>query len=355
MTTRRENNPRPPLAALLIDISGTLHVGSTPTPNAVNAFHRLRKSQVPFRLCSNTSKESTAALVKRLEAMGFGGLHPQGTQLVEGTESGASPPSRRLVWTSIGAVAQTITKSGLKSPFLLRTDSAREEVLSGMKIHDGSSRQTSQDIYDKPPSYDSVVIGLSPSSFNYPTLNTAFRILKGEPIDKSSSDVPKELSSAPPPLIVTHKAKYFQTESGLSLGPGPFVVALENASGVKAHVVGKPTKEFFQMVIDDFTAEELPTPASAEHDDASPRIVGLGTKPKERPPTSKGRIAVIGDDVEADLGGGAVELGLWRILVKTGKYRAGDEKRPGVVPPDEIFDSFADFIDSLLSDRISKL
>ena len=42
-------------------------------------------------------------------------------------------------------------------------------------------------------------------------------------------------------------------------------------------------------------------------------------------------------------------------LVKTGKYRVGDEVRPDVVPPDEVFNSFAEFIDSLLSDRISKL
>jgi len=40
------------------------------------------------------------------------------------------------------------------------------------------------------------------------------------------------------------------------------------------------------------------------------------------------------------------------FAVKTGKYRSGDETRPGVVPPDEIFDSFAGFIDSLLLDRI---
>lgn len=38
------------------------------------------------------------------------------------------------------------------------------------------------------------------------------------------------------------------------------------------------------------------------------------------------------------------------LLVKTGKYRAGDERKPGIVPPDEIFESFSTFIDSLLSD-----
>ena len=85
--------------------------------------------------------------------------------------------------------------------------------------------------------YDSVVIGLAPSCFDYANLNQAFRILKGEtPNASSRQDVP---------LIATHKAKYIQTESGLlSLGPGPFVTALEDAAGVQAIVVvGKPTKK----------------------------------------------------------------------------------------------------------------
>ena len=206
------------------------------------------------------------------------------------------------------------------SPLLLLTDSARDEVTSGLGFHSASKPRTSQELNQTPTSYDSVVIGLAPSSFSYSTLNTAFRILKGEPIEKCSSSTLNDLNSSPsvrssPPLIATHKAKYVQTESGLSLGPGPFVVALENASGACAHVVGKPTKEFFQMVIDDFTAEEFPIPANTEHGESSPKIAALESMPRSCPPPMfNGRIAVIGDDVEADLGGGAVELGLWRIL-----------------------------------------
>lgn len=167
--------------------------------------------------------------------------------------------------------------------------------------------------------YDSVVIGLAPSSFDYANLNVAFRILKGEMTNAAS----------PPynaiPLIATHKAKYIQTESGLlSLGPGPFVTALENATGVQATVVGKPTKKFFETVINDFSEMEVPD-------------------------FGKNRIAVVGDDIEADLGEGALELNLWRVLVKTGKYRVGDEMRADIVPPDEIFGSFASFIDDLLA------
>ncbi|KAF8148853.1 HAD-like domain-containing protein [Crassisporium funariophilum] len=258
---------RPNIIGLLIDISGNLHVGSTPTPLAVEAFQRLVDSKIPFRLCSNTSKESTASLVKRLRDMGFKSPQP--------------------VWTSIGALSQFMKDMGSTEPYLLLSASAQEEVVAATRPHNGNIS-----------TYDSVVIGLAPSCFDYAHLDTAFRILKGENGGRRSQV----------PLIVTHKAKYIQTESGLSLGPGPFVTALESASGVKAHIVGKPTKAFFQMVINDFSKEEIPNHC-------------------------KGRIAVIGDDVEADLGDGAVDLHLWRVLVKTGKYREGDEQKKGVLPP----------------------
>ncbi|KAJ6609472.1 hypothetical protein B0H10DRAFT_2064032, partial [Mycena sp. CBHHK59/15] len=53
-----------------------------------------------------------------------------------------------------------------------------------------------------------------------------------------------------------------------------------------------------------------------------------------------GRIAIIGDD-----------LGLWRVLLRTGKYRPGDESRANAddgAPPDEVCAAFADFVDGLL-------
>jgi len=107
------------------------------------------------------------------------------------------------------------------------------------------------------------------------------------------------------PFIATHRARYVGDSDGaLSLGPGPFVAALENASGRTAEIVGKQGRE--------------------------------------------GVVAVVGDDIQNDLGGGAVELGFWRVLVRSGKYRDGDETKEGVRPPDEVCDSFASFVESLL-------
>jgi ribonucleotide monophosphatase NagD (HAD superfamily) len=41
------------------------------------------------------------------------------------------------------------------------------------------------------------------------------------------------------PLFAIHKARYYATETSLALGPGPFIAALEYATGIKATVIGK--------------------------------------------------------------------------------------------------------------------
>ena len=61
----------PAYKALLLDLSGTLHVGSCPVPRAAASLARLRAAGVPFRICSNTTKDSSSALACRLRDMGF--------------------------------------------------------------------------------------------------------------------------------------------------------------------------------------------------------------------------------------------------------------------------------------------
>ena len=52
------------------------------------------------------------------------------------------------------------------------------------------------------------------------------------------------------PLVAIHKARYYRREDGLALGPGPFVAALEYATGRTAEAVGKPEAAFFQTALD---------------------------------------------------------------------------------------------------------
>ncbi|KAF3829830.1 hypothetical protein GH733_001781 [Mirounga leonina] len=90
------------------------------------------------------------------------------------------------------------------------------------------------------------------------------------------------------PLIAIHKARYYKRKDGLALGPGPFVTALEYATDTKATVVGKPEKTFFLEA-----------------------LRGTGYEPEEA--------VMIGDDCRDDVGG-AQNVGMLGILVKTGMY-----------------------------------
>jgi ribonucleotide monophosphatase NagD (HAD superfamily) len=60
------------------------------------------------------------------------------------------------------------------------------------------------------------------------------------------------------------------------------------------------------------------------------------------------RAAMVGDDVEADVGG-ALDAGLAGILVRTGKYRKDLVREAGIEPTATV-DSIADVPDLLLAD-----
>lgn len=85
----------PPIRALLIDISGTLLIGSSPTPGAAQALLALRKAHIPFRLCSNTSKESSDAVHERMRAAGL-------------------DVRREELWTSLGALRAVLKDLGVR-------------------------------------------------------------------------------------------------------------------------------------------------------------------------------------------------------------------------------------------------
>ncbi|MFQ5546308.1 MAG: TIGR01458 family HAD-type hydrolase, partial [Acidiferrobacterales bacterium] len=124
--------------------------------------------------------------------------------------------------------------------------------------------------------YNAVLVGDGGNAFTYERLNYAFRLL---------------LEGAP--LLAMGNNRYFKERDGFSLDVGPFVTALEYAAGVRAKILGKPAPDFFQAAVAD-----------------------LGCKADE--------VMMVGDDVAADVIG-AVSAGLQGLLVKTGKYRPGDE------------------------------
>ena len=127
---------------------------------------------------------------------------------------------------------------------------------------------------------EAVVVGDAAQGFTYDALNAAFR---------------KLLAGAE--FLALARNRSFKDEDGeLSLDAGAFVAALEYAAQREAVLLGKPAPDFFKAAL-----------ASTEID---------------------GREAVmVGDDAEADVAG-ALAVGIGSaLLVRTGKYRPGDESR----------------------------
>uniref|UniRef100_A0A915HWW9 Uncharacterized protein n=1 Tax=Romanomermis culicivorax TaxID=13658 RepID=A0A915HWW9_ROMCU len=126
-------------------------------------------------------------------------------------------------------------------------------------------------------------------------------------------------------LKFRHRGRYFKTGAGLNLGPGPFVRALEYATDKEAVVIGKPEPSFFQSAM--------------EKCDVS---VDRGDE-----------IFMIGDDVRDDIEGAQL-LGIKGLLVKTGKYREGDETR--IYPkPWRLVENFAHAVEILCEYQIFPL
>jgi ribonucleotide monophosphatase NagD (HAD superfamily) len=111
-------------------------------------------------------------------------------------------------------------------------------------------------------------------------------------------------------LVALHKKRSWRSEEGMFLDAGPFVVALEYASGVGAVVIGKPSQTYFRMVLDD---------------------MGL-------PPA---RVAVIGDDIEIDVRGAQL-MGMQGWLVKSGRFRREDLARG--IWPDRLMNNITELV-----------
>ncbi|XP_055839861.1 haloacid dehalogenase-like hydrolase domain-containing protein 2 [Episyrphus balteatus] len=188
-----------PIKAALIDLSGTMHVEDDPTPNAIEALKRLRKTGIHIKFVTNTTKESGETLYNRLAKMGF-------------------ELDKQEIYSSLSATANYVKTKNL-NPFYLVSADARKDF----------PPESSQN-------YDAVVVGLAPNEFHYENMNKAFRIL----MDNKNSQ-----------LIAVHQGKYYKRGDGLALGPGCFVKGLEYAASVNAILIGKPNQYFFESAIPD--------------------------------------------------------------------------------------------------------
>jgi HAD superfamily hydrolase (TIGR01458 family) len=140
-----------------------------------------------------------------------------------------------------------------------------------------------------------VVVADAGDDFTFAALNDAFRVLMAE--------------DGTPFLALAKNRRFMDDDDQPTMDAGAFVTALEYASERNAEVLGKPARGFFDAALET---------ASSKAEQA----------------------AMIGDDVEADVAGG-MAAGLAGVLVRTGKYRDGDENRIDP-PPDRVADDLAE-------------
>ena len=206
---------------LLIDLDGTIYTNNAPIKGASEALERLDRAGIAYRYITNATHEPRREIAVRLKTMGF-------------------PAEKGRIFTPATAVVERLQNEGV-SCYPLVAESLMED-LQGIPTTDDSP--------------GCVLVGNLGEGFTYGRLNAAFRHLM-----------------AGAELIALLKNRYWQTAGGeLSLDAGPFVAALEHASGKRATGVGKPERAFFELA-----------------------LKGLGLPLK--------MVAMVGDDPELDVGG----------------------------------------------------
>lgn len=243
---------------VLIDIDGVLHVSMQTIAGANETLYWLERQGYKVCFVTNTTTSSRVTLVQKLQKIGLS---------IE----------EQLVVTAPVATANYIRQHyrDKRCWLLTKGDTARD--FAGIHLV-----ETQADI---------IVIGGAEELLTYENMNRAFRMLMDGAI-----------------LLATHTNLYWRTSEGLQLDSGPFVHALEFATGQKAVVLGKPNPAFFEQA-----------------------LLTIDVRPQEA--------LMVGDDIENDIGG-AQKAGLRGALVCTGKHNAQSPllKR---IHPDVILPSIA--------------
>lgn len=246
------------ISGFLIDIDGVLMTGNQRIPGALETIQFLKDRKIPFVLVTNTTRKSRVTIWHHLKRAWF-------------------PVEEEDIFTAPMAAVNWLKNRGSYDVYLM---------LAGSAVNDFKDFKITS--YD--PDY--VVIGDIGQDLTFDRLNATFRLIMGGA-----------------KILALQKNRYWQTDGGLTLDAGAIIAGLEYATGKRATVIGKPSKEFYLQ---------------------ASRLLGFPAQ----------ELAIVGDDVESDVGG-AQKSGIFGILTKTGKYR--DELfKKSKIKPDKIIESIAD-------------
>lgn len=237
----KASKPKRFIRGFLIDIDGVLYIENQRLPGALEAIQYLNENNIPYLLCTNTSRRSRYSLLSNLHRMGF-------------------QVDLETIFPAPYAAARWLKSQEVQTIYLLlRGDAYRE--FTDFKV-----------TANKP---DYLVIGDIGEDLTFDKLNHAFRLVIGGTR-----------------MLALQKNRFWQRKDGLAMDAGAIVAALEYATRKRARVIGKPSRDFFVQAL---------------------KQLGLAAN----------EVAVIGDDLETDIRGGA-RVGMFTIAVQTGKFRAED-------------------------------
>jgi HAD superfamily hydrolase (TIGR01458 family) len=267
------------MRGFLLDLDGTMYTDAGPVPGALETIGTLRSRRIPFRFVTNTTGRPRSKLVERLKGYGL-----------EVTADEILTPVRAAV---------VVCQEQKYSPIAPYVPEATLEDLEGLDLVAGTTGRAVEGS-TRP---GAVIIGDLGDLWTYGLLQEAFGFL---------------LDGAEP--VALWRDRYWLKGNRVVLDAGPFVVALEYATGKTAQVTGKPTRQFYDAAV-----KSLELPAD----------------------TRPGDIAMIGDDLWSDVRG-AQEAGYQGWLVRTGKFRAEQLGESGVVP-DRVLGSVAEVVGAVES------
>ena len=243
---------------VVLDLDGTVYDDCGAVAGAAEAIATIRAAGVGLRFATNTSRYPRSALVDRLRGLGI-----------------AAEPDDVL--TAPRAAAAWLAAEGL-SRVALHVPAPTIEEFAAFDVDE-----------DRP---EAAVVGDLGDDWTVDRLNRLFRQVLGGAR-----------------LLAVQKNRYWLHGGALRMDAGPFVAAIEYATGAAAVVAGKPSPEFFR---------------------AAAASLGL-------PPAA---VLVVGDDVRTEVEG-ARAAGALGMLVRTGKFREADLDHQAA-SPELVIDSAAD-------------
>lgn len=241
---------------MLLDLDGTLYAGDEPVPGAVDTLAVLRERGTTLRFLTNTDSRPPETVLDELASYGFD---------VQPDE----------LFTPVVAAEQLL--DGLAE--------VRLHTLVAPSVRECFAR------FRGAPPYTHLLVGDCREALNYDALDAAFRALRGGA-----------------ELVALQRGRYYKRADGDHVDAGAVVAGLEYAAEVEATVVGKPSRDFFELCL---------RSANADAKDS----------------------VVVGDDVSTDVAGGRA-AGLRTVLVRTGKY--ADTPDGAAKDADHVIDSIAD-------------